>query len=282
MVIIELYEKSNPNIVSANRTPTGAATGRHRFSLAVVLMVSGIALHQTSAQVADVNLGTAADFAVLAGAGITVTGPTSITGDIGTFPTTTITGIGNVTLDGVNHAGDSVTQLAKTNLFDAYTDAAARTPTTLLGAVAELGGLTLMPGVYNGESSLGLTGILTLDAMGDPDAIWIFQAASTLITASASSVNLIGGAQASNIFWQVGSSATLGTNSDFAGNILASESITATTNASIDGGLYALNGAVTLDSNAISVVPEPGSLLLLAACVAAFVARRRRVSCALA
>lgn len=139
-----------------------------------------------------------------------------------------------------------------------------------------------MPGVYNGESSLGLTGILTLDAMGDPDAIWIFQAASTLITASASSVNLIGGAQASNIFWQVGSSATLGTNSDFAGNILASESITATTNASIDGGLYALNGAVTLDSNAISVVPEPGSLLLLAACVAAFVARRRRVSCALA
>ncbi|GEP43213.1 hypothetical protein BGE01nite_25040 [Brevifollis gellanilyticus] len=228
-----------------------------------------------SAQMA-VDLDSAAPFGVLAGAGITITGPTTIQGDIGSFPTLSITGLPNLTLTGVNHGGDSITQDAKVDLISAYNDAAGRTPTTTYGSIFDLGGLTLTSGVYNDPSSFGLTGTLTLDGLGDSNAVWIFQAGSTLITASNSMVNLINGAQASNIFWQVGSSATLGTNSDFAGNILASADITLNTGAEIQGGLYALNGAVTLDSNNIIAVPEPGSAVLLGIGLAMLVFRKRR------
>ena len=225
-----------------------------------------------------VDLNSAAGFGVLAGSGITITGPTTIAGDIGSFPTASITGLENLTLNGVNHAGDATTQAAKTDLLAAYLDAQGRTPTTTYGPIFDLGGLTLLPGVYNDPTSFGLTGTLTLDADGDPDAVWIFQAGSTLITGSNSLVDLIDGAQARNIFWQVGSSATLGTGTDFAGSILASESITLATGASIDGGLYALNGAVTLDNNNLVVpVPEPGSLLLLAAGAESLFSMRRRL-----
>lgn len=222
------------------------------------------------------DLDSAVPFAVLAGAGITITGATTIAGDIGTFPTTSITGFENVTLNGINHAGDAITQAAKTDLLAAYIDAAGRTPTTTYGPIFDLGGLTLTSGVYNDPSSFGLTGTLTLDALGDPNAVWIFQAGSTLITATDSVVNLVGGAQASNIFWQVGSSATLGTGTDFAGSILASESITLNTGAMIDGGLYALNGAVTLEGNSIAAVPEPGSALLLVSALTLLASKRRR------
>jgi len=228
----------------------------------VFAVVSLLPTKKVTAQSA-VDLDSAAPFAVLAGAGITVTGATTITGDIGTFPTTSITGLENLTLNGVNHAGDAVTQAAKNDLLVAYNDAFGRTPTTTFDPNFDLGGITLLSGVYNGPSSFGLTGTLTLDALGDANAVWIFQAGSTLITASNSMVHLVGGAQASNIFWQVGSSATLGSGTEFAGSILASESITLNTGATIDGGLYALNGAVTLDGNILSVVPEPGSALLL-------------------
>lgn len=197
-----------------------------------------------------VNLGTATSFAVLAGAGITNTGPTTITGDVGTFPTTTETGFGTVTIIGTNHAGDAVTQAAKTDLVTAYNDAAGRTPATTVSG--DIGGQTLTPGVYNSSSSLGITGTLTLDAQGDPNAVFIFQIGSTLTTASGSSVVLINGAQACNVFWQVGSSATLGTGSTFQGTILALTSITATTGVVVIGRLLARNGAVTLDTNTIT------------------------------
>jgi hypothetical protein len=194
---------------------------------------------------------------------------------LGNFATTTITGLENVVLHGVNHAGDAVTQQGKLDLGTAFTDAAGREPTATFPPIYDLGGLTLGAGVYNNPSSLWVTGTLTLDAGGDPNAVWIFQAGSTLITGSGSNVSLIGGAKASNIFWQVGSSATLGTGSHFEGSILASQSITLTTGAELTGRALALVGAVTMDNNNIQV-PEASSALLLGAGLVTLLARRRR------
>ena len=213
-----------------------------------------LAIGATGAQTASaagppaVGLGTATSFAVLAGAGITNTGPTTINGDVGTYPTTTETGFGSVTLSGTNHAGDAVTQGAKTDLVTAYNTAAGSGPT--IPIAGNLGGQTLVPGVYNSASSIGLTGALTLS--GGSTDVWIFQAGSTLTTASGSSVVLIGGAQSCNVFWQIGSSATIGTGSAFKGTIIALSSITVTTGATIDGRALARNGAVTLDTNTIT------------------------------
>lgn len=198
---------------------------------------------------APVGLGTAGSFAVLAGAGITNTGATTITGDVGTFPTPSETGFGTVTLNGANHTGDAVTQQAKTDLTTGYNTAAGAGPGTAVPT--ELGGRTLTPGVYTG-TTLGLTGTLTLNTLGDPDAVFVFQTASTLVTASSSAVTVLNGGVACNVFWQVASSATLGTGSHMIGSVLALTSITATTGATIDGRLLARNGAVTLDHNTIT------------------------------
>lgn len=231
-----------------------------------------------------VDLGSAGNFAVLAGSGITVAGAvnsTTITGDIGTFPTTSITGLGNVVLNGVNHAGDAVTQGAKDDLVTAYIDAAGRSPTVIYGPIYDLGGQTLPPGVYNDPSSFGITGNLTLDALGNPNAVWVFQAGSTLITETGSTVTLAGGAQACHVFWQVGSSATLGTDSEFMGNILALTSITLDNGATVDGRVLARNGAVTLDSNTITksvcAVPEPSGTAMLFAGFLGLVVGVRRI-----
>jgi ice-binding like protein len=204
-----------------------------------------------AAHLPTVGLGTADGFAVLAGSGITNTGTTTINGDVGSFPTTTQTGFSSVVLTGTNHGGDAVTQGAKTDLTTAYNDAAGRTPVTTVPT--ELGGTTLTHGVYSSAAgTFGLTGALTLDAQGDASAVFIFQMASTLTTATASSVVLIGGAQSCNVFWQVGSSATLGGSTAFRGNILALTSITLVTSATVDGRVLARNGAVTLDTNTIT------------------------------
>jgi len=203
-----------------------------------------------SAASSVVPLGTAGTFAVIAGSGITNTGPTTVSGDVGTFPTTSETGTASVTINGTNHAGDAVTQGAQNDLVVAYTTAAGEGPTTAIAA--DLAGQTLAPGVYNSASSIGLTGALTLDGGGDPDAVFVFQAGSTLTTGSASAINLINGAQSCNVYWQVGSSATLGTASTFRGTIIALTSITATTGVTIDGRVLARNGAVTLDTDTIA------------------------------
>jgi hypothetical protein len=204
-----------------------------------------------AAAVSIVPFGTADSFAVLAGSGITNTGSTTIFGDLGSFPTPTMTGIPTLTINGTNHGGDAVTQLAKTDLVTAYNAAAALTSTATIGTV-DIGGKTFTPGVYTSGSSIGLTGTVTLDGGGDPNAAFVFQAGSTLTTASASKVVLINGAQSCNVFWQVGSSATLGTYSTLRGSILALTSITVTTGVTIDGRVLASNGAVTLDSNTIT------------------------------
>ena len=195
-------------------------------------------------------LGTADSFVVLAGAGITNTGPTTLNGDLGTFPTTTITGPGTLTVTGTNHHGDAVTQGAKTDLVTAYNTAAGEGPTSPISG--DLTGQTLKQGVYNSSSSIGLTGALTLDGAGNPDSVFVFQAGSTLTTGSGSRVNLINGASPCNVIWQVGTSTTIGTGAKFVGTVLSTTSITATTGATVSGRLLARNGAVTLDTNTIT------------------------------
>lgn len=222
------------------------AIGLAALGTLVAVMAASIA----GAAATSVLLGTTESFAVLAGAGITNTGPTTIGGDIGTFPTTGITGSAGMTVNGANHAGDAVTQQAKSDLVVAYDDAAAQGPTSPTGT--DLGGRTLVPGVYNSASSVGLTGTVTLDAGGDPSAVFVFQVGSSLTTASASRVALVNGAQSCNVFWQIGSSATLGTGSTFRGSIFALTDITVTTNVTVDGRVLARNGAVTLDSDTIT------------------------------
>jgi hypothetical protein len=258
-------------------------SGAKHIPQGIVLALAILSLHHSApAETNAVNLASGSAFAVLAGAGITVAGPvnsTTITGDIGTFPTTTLSGLENIVLNGVNHAGDSVTQTAKEDLTLSYNDAVGRMPGTVYGAAYELGGSTLLSGVYNGSSSFAITGALTLDAEGDPNAVWIFQMGSTLTTASGSQVLLINGAQADNIFWQVGSSATLGTYSDFSGNILAMTSITLTTGATVDGRVLARDGSVILDNNTINSIPEPAGMLLIAMGATVIFAVRHRFPC---
>ena len=224
---------------------------RAHFGIASVAALGLLVALPTSAQAASnpVPLGTASSFVVLAGAGITNTGPTTLNGDIGTFPTTSITGAGSLTVSGTNHKGDAVTQGAKTDLTTAYNNAAGQGPTSPISG--DLTGKTLKQGVYNSASSIGLTGALTLDGAGDPGSVFVFQAGSSLTTGSGSQINLINGARSCNVFWQVGSSATLGTGSKFVGTILARTSITATTGARVVGRLLARNGAVTLDTNRV-------------------------------
>lgn len=215
---------------------------------------------------AAVNLGTTGTFAVLAGSTITSTGATAISGsaggDVGLSPGSAVIGFPPATIsDGLMHTADAIAIQAKADLVTAYNDAAGRTTTTDLTGQA-LGGITLTAGVYSFDTSAQLTGTLTLDGQGDPEAVFIFKIGSTLTTASGSLVNLINGARYCRVFWQVGTSATLGTTSTFAGHILAMESITATTGAMVQGQLLARNGAVTLDTNIIingvcEVVPTP-------------------------
>lgn len=197
-----------------------------------------------------VNLGSTASFAILAGETITNTGPTTINGDVGVHPGSTFPGQGDATINGVVHLADAVALEAQTDLVTAYNDASSRALTASTGV--DLGGLTLGPGVYESGGVLGLTGTLTLDAGGDPDAVFIFRSTSTLITASDSRVVLTNGARFCRVFWVVPSSATLGTNSEFVGHIFAMTSIAVQTGATVQGQLLAREGEVTLDSNTIT------------------------------
>jgi len=224
-------------------------TSRVLVAALAVLFVFGQSSPASAATAVD--LGTAYNFAVLAGSTITNTGASVITGDLGLHPGTSVTGFPPGTVIGNQHVADAVAGQAKIDLTAAYVNAAGQTPVTTIPT--ELGGSTLTAGTYDSAAGdFGITGTLTLDAEGDADAVFIFKTASTLITAGASQVVLINGAQACNVFWQVGSSATLGANSSFSGNILALTSATLTTGADVEGRVLARNGAVTLDTNVIT------------------------------
>ncbi|MEQ1832457.1 MAG: ice-binding family protein [Candidatus Eisenbacteria bacterium] len=201
-------------------------------------------------------LGAAAGFVILAGSTITSSGATTLTGDLGVSPGSAVTGFPPGILNGTLHAADPTSAAAMLALTAAYNDAAGRTlaPVTIAG---NLGGLTLTPGLYKSTSSLEISsGDLTLDALGDPNGVFIFQVASTLTTSSSRAVILAGGAKASNVFWQVGSSATLGSTSAFKGTIMANQSVSLNTGATLTGRALARIGAVTLLGNS-AVLPTP-------------------------
>jgi len=206
----------------------------------------------TASAAAAPPLGTEQSFAVLGGQTVTNTGPSVITGNLGVSPGSAVTGFPpGIVAGGTTHAADAVALQAQSDTTTAYDNLAGQTCTSDLTG-QDLGGKTLVPGVYCFSSSAQLTGVLTLNAGGDSSAVWVFKTGSTLVTASNSSVLLINGGQPCNVFWQVGSSATLGTTTTFVGNILALTSIALQTGAKVSGRALARNGAVTLDSNTVA------------------------------
>ncbi|HSY48883.1 MAG TPA: ice-binding family protein [Thermoanaerobaculia bacterium] len=226
---------------------------RTTISLLTVIGVAQFLLVPSPAS-AQISLGTAQNFGVLGGSTVTNTGATTVNGNVGVSPGSAVTGFPPGTVvGGAIHNNDAVAMQAQNDLTTAYNNIAT-TPCTVDLTGQNLGGLTLTPGVYCFSTSAQLTGALTLDALGNANALFLFKIGSTLTTASASSVAVInnGGSSCNKVFWQVGSSATLGTGSTFVGDILALSSITLTTGSNTNGRALARNGAVTLDTNNVN------------------------------
>jgi len=219
-----------------------------------------------AAGAAAVNLGTAGPFVVLGGAAVTNTGPSVLNGALGVSPGSSLSGFElPAVVNGARHASDGVAASAQSDLTTAYDVAAAEPAGDLTGTDLGLAG-PLTPGAYSFSTSAQLTGTLVLDALGDPNAQFVFEIGTTLTTASNSAVLLVNGASPCNIFWQVGSSATIGTSTAFTGNVMALTSITMNTGATLQGRALARTGGVTLDTNVIdgsmcgtSTTPPPGT-----------------------
>ena len=286
---------SDPRHRSHASSPRAAPLHGSRFFRSCIAL--GALVTISAAAQAQGVLGVAQQFSVLGGSAVTNTLATTLTGDLGVFPGSSITGAGSITFaSGVNQGNNAVSQLAKTNSFAAYVSLASLPFTTNLTG-QDLGGLTLTPGVYRFTSSAQLTGNLILNFLGNPNSVFVFQIGSTLTTASASSVTATNAAPGAGVFWNIGTSATLGTTTAFIGNILADQSITLNTGATIAcGRAIALVGAVTMINNTVSnscpkldqgsggfggtgtTVPEPSTFALFGVSLLglAVTVRRRR------
>ena len=250
-ILMKTYTKNSTAIINKWLRFAGAM-------LIIALLAPASAVPQSPA---PVNLRTAGNFAILAGSGVNNIGTlTHIYGDVGSFPTATINGLipGNVT--GILYStADTLVTLAKVDLDSAYNEAQGRS-LDAISLPGQLGGLTLAPGLYVNSSTSGISGtgplgILTLDAGGDVNAVWIFKMGSTLITDPGTSIVLAGGARWENIYWSVGTSATIGTTCIFYGNILADQAISIKTGASLRGRALTRIAAVTLDFNVVDKRP---------------------------
>ena len=271
--------RKRENAIFTATTASARLARTTRSKYAALALTGLLACAAARAQAGIAPLGTAEHFAVLAGSTVTNTGPSTISGNLGVSAGTSVTGFPpGIVTDGTIHASDGVALQAHADAAGAYL-VLAGLPVTHDLTGQDLGGMTLTPGVYHFSSSAQLTGQLTFDGQGQADPLFVFQIGSTLTTASGSSIVLINGADACDAYFQVGSSATLGTGTRFTGTIIAYMSDTLTTGASVDGRVIALNGAVTLDTNhisssecAVAAVPLPpgayaglAGLLLIAA-----------------
>lgn len=228
-----------------------------KLSLLPLVVILTLALTARAQQQTAINLGSAGTYSVLAATTVTNTGPSIINGNLGVWPGTAVTGFGPGVINGTEDAGDVAAHHAQASLTIAYNDAAGRTAVHIGSLAGDISGLTLTPGLYKSTSALSLVGTLTLHGSG----VYIIQIESALTVGSGASVVLSGGATAADVFWQVGSSATIGTTAEFKGTILAFTSISLATGANLEGRALASNGAVTLQANDVTIPLAKGVLL---------------------